>query len=161
MSQKKKTAPSHRQGHVERIQENGTVRQQIIAQSIEGPLPAPSVLADYDRVYPGLAKVIVESFQNETAHRHGMERQAMAIEEKVSTAYVQERKRGQTFGLVIAVMLVGGSIALGALGQGWAAAALGGVGFASIVGAFVAGRSPAPAPTPAPRPEAEQKQTKK
>ena len=118
------------------------MRQQIIAQSIEGPLPPPQMLAEYDRVHPGLAQIIVESFQKETEHRHGLEKQAMAIEQHVAENFVKERRRGQHYGLIIALLLVVGSVTLGWHGQGWAAAVMGGVGFASIVGAFVVGRRP-------------------
>lgn len=143
MSQRKKSAPSTRQGQVERISEASTIRQQIISQTIEGPLPPPQMLAEYERVHPGLSQVIVESFQNETAHRHALEKQAMDVEEYMARSFVTERRRGQHYGLFIAILIVGGAITLGLNGQGWAATVMGGVGFASIVGAFVVGRRPA------------------
>lgn len=142
MSHRKRTAPSQPQGQVERIPEQKTVRQQIISQTIEGPLPPPHMLAEYERVHPGLSGVIVDSFKNETTHRHAMEVQAMSIEDRVATAFINERRRGQHYGLFIAMLIVGGSIVLGLNGQGWAATVMGGVGFASIVGAFVVGRRP-------------------
>jgi len=79
-----------------------------------------------------------------------MEQKAMSIEASVAGAFVEERKRGQHYGLFIAMMLVAGVITLGVIGQGWAATVLGGVGFASIVGAFVVGRRPPEAQRSAP-----------
>jgi len=41
-----------------------------IRSTFTGPLPAPGILAEYDRVLPGLAREIVDQWKAETCHRH-------------------------------------------------------------------------------------------
>src|SRR5947209_20027720 len=38
-----------------------------------GPLPSPAVLREYDAVYPGLSKIIVDQFQTESSHRRRLQ----------------------------------------------------------------------------------------
>lgn len=141
MSKRRKQPAKIQQPKVER--ELPQTRTQIISQEMSGPLPSPGILAEYDRVHPGLAEIIIQSFQKETEHRHQIERIAMETDAQLALNHSSERKRGQYFGLLISLGLIAGCITLGYQDKQWAAAALGSAGFASIVGAFVVGRRPA------------------
>ena len=47
------------------------ISTQVIQQ--EGPLPPPAILKDYDKAFPGCAKIIVDMAINEQTHRHNQE----------------------------------------------------------------------------------------
>ena len=51
-----------------------TNRTIIRRESFVGPLPPPQILAEYEKVSPGLAKSIAESARDEQQHRHYCEK---------------------------------------------------------------------------------------
>jgi uncharacterized membrane protein len=71
-----------------------------IRSTFAGPLPAPGILAEYDRVLPGLAREIVDQWKAETRHRHETVASMRTLDhEEMVTHYAAER-RGQTFSIV-------------------------------------------------------------
>jgi len=61
---------------------------------ISGPLPAPQALADYERLLPGTAQVIIEMAQRQQEHRFHLERDAQAADIEHRTAAL--RLQGET-----------------------------------------------------------------
>lgn len=101
-----------------------------------GPLPPPGLLAEYERVTPGLADRIVAMAESESTHRRGME-------EKIVSGSFSEARLGQVFALVICIVTitVGAYTALN--GKEWAGIAIGVSGVSGIVTTFIMGRSAA------------------
>ena len=79
------------------------VRQSETLQMSSGPLPDPETLGKYEKVYPGLAKCIVESFESEYRHRHEME--AISLKADISAMELAHAdvKRGQHLGFSISI----------------------------------------------------------
>lgn len=125
-------------GTVERIpNQNGN---RVVASAFRGPLPTPSMLAEYDEVVPGLAKNIVQWTTDQTAHRQQIESRAVGIDEKLSTWYIVETLLGQFFAFLITLAVLVGVVYLAIHDKPAAAAALGAFGFGSIITAFIVGR---------------------
>jgi uncharacterized membrane protein len=49
----------------------------VAVTSYSGPLPPPEVLARFDAIYPGSAKLIIDDFLHESAQRREAERTAL------------------------------------------------------------------------------------
>ena len=75
----------------------------IVEAQFAGPLPPPHLFREYDEVLPGAAERILSMTEREMEHRHGMESRSLEI--------VAENQPRRTLG-----MLIGGVLALGALG---------------------------------------------
>ncbi|HEJ2089505.1 TPA: DUF2335 domain-containing protein [Pseudomonas aeruginosa] len=132
-----------REGVVEREQAaggNGGNGQAIVTRSFKGPLPAPSLLKEYDSVVPGLAEKIVDWTTTQTSHRQEMEARSIRIDEKLSTWYIVEVLVGLILGFLIALLVLAASVYLALHDRELAATALGGLGFGSMVIAFITGR---------------------
>jgi uncharacterized membrane protein len=104
-----------------------------VVQSHSGPMPPPSVLAQYDQVVPGLARDIVEMAKAEQAHRH-------SLEDVVVHGDRDATRRGQHYGLIALVLML--AIAAYMVSKGYAepAAWLLGTTVVGVVGVFVTGR---------------------
>ena len=110
-------------------------------QVSSGPLPDPDVLAKYERVYPGLAKCIVDGFEAEYRHRHEMENVAVQGDIAAMELSHASQRRGQIFGLVISLigLLLGSGLIY--LNHDWAGSVIGAGGLASVLAAFFKGSS--------------------
>jgi len=137
--QKKPIQAPPANGTVERIQQSKS-NSTLVAHSFQGPLPPPSLLADYDAIVPGLAAQIVEWTTSQTEHRQQIEKRAISIDEKLSTAYVIETLLGQFFAFVLTLGILAATVYLAMHGQPAAAAALGTIGVGGIITAFIVGR---------------------
>jgi len=76
----------------------------------EGPLPPPSVLAEFDRVVPGFAERLITAFELQAAHRREMETAMVS-------SWVKFTQRGQTIGAVIVLLLIAAALFSGLVGQ--------------------------------------------
>src|SRR5438045_3758961 len=97
-------------------------------------LPAPEVLQQYDNLYKGSAKKIIDVFIQETEHRRAMEKRALE-------GQLEYTKRGQLFGLIIGVTAIVAGATVAALGAEWSGAVIGGAGVIGLVSVFVIGRA--------------------
>lgn len=122
---RKATSPAQQQSAPSRI-------TQIVAamQQWSGPMPHPDDLAAYDRILPGAADRILTMAEEQASHRRDLER-------TVVTSGVEQAKRGQQYGLVIAVVGLLVSLWMVALGADVTATVIGGSTLASLVGLFV------------------------
>jgi uncharacterized membrane protein len=99
-----------------------------------GPIPPAIELADLDRVVPGSAERIIASFENQTAHRQGLENR------KVDSDIASE-KRGSWQGLTIAIFGLAVAGVMGYTGHDRTAQIIGTVDLGSLVTVFVVGRA--------------------
>lgn len=60
-----------------------------------GPLPHPDTFAKYESIYPGAAKILFDTFQQEAKHRREQERSIVTNEHRVAII-------GQVFAFLIA-----------------------------------------------------------
>lgn len=113
-----------------------------------GPIPDPETLQQYDEVLPGTADRIVKQFEKESEHRQAMENKIVDAQIEHQRLDMAAFRRGQVFAFTIAVVgLIGSSIGVyhaHSTGQAWAAASIGGVSLATLVGVFIYGRKAAP-----------------
>ena len=112
----------------------GSITPEIIGAYIEerysGPIPHPRILRQIDDIVPGAAKRILDDAHGQTAHRQEMER-------KYLNAGIENGRRGQWFGFVVAMTVVLGSMGLIALGYSVWGFSLALFGLAALVGVFV------------------------
>jgi len=102
-----------------------------------GPLPPPSVLAEYDRVKSGLAERIVAMAEQQAQHRKEMEREVLAAQIVDAKADRSERRFGQVFAFCIALVCFIAGTYTATHGAPWPGALLGGTGVTGIVLAFL------------------------
>lgn len=84
-----------------RPEQRKVVIQAIRQESFSGPIPHPELLRKYEDVKPGFAERIVSMAERQLDHR-------INCEDKVVDGSVSESKRGQNYGLIVALMFFGG-----------------------------------------------------
>lgn len=118
------------------------VQQQIIALSYRhtGPLPDARLLAQYEKVLPGLAMTIVKEFQAEAAHRRALDNRSQDMDQSA----LHEHHRLSRLGMIFAFILSLAGFVLvayvAALGHPATASTLGTVMLGGLVGVFIYGR---------------------
>lgn len=95
----------------------------------QGPLPPPEILKGYDTVKPGTSDLIIGMAQKEQEQRHKIETFSIEGEFKYAS-------RGQIAGFIIAIVAIGTSGLVVAMGQPWGAA-ISFTALASLIGKFV------------------------
>jgi uncharacterized membrane protein len=95
-----------------------------------GPLPPPEILAQYNEVFPGCGKVIVDMAQKEQEHRH-------TSEDRGAEADIKLASRGQLIGGALAIVAVLGAIYLLAHDKSITGLAVLGTVVVAFGGAFV------------------------
>lgn len=104
--------------------------QAIRRESFSGPIPHPELLKRYEQVKPGFAERIVKMAERQLDHR-------IECENKVVNGSVSESRRGQWFGLIVAVLFLIAATALGLTGHDWLGGVLGGGTLVALVTVFV------------------------
>lgn len=104
-----------------------------IASYFQGPLPPPSLLREYNEVVRDGAERIFQKFESQSAHRQEMER--MVIAEQLN-----QSRRGQKFGFVIALFGLALSAGMAYLGFEIYATSLASVTVVGLVTVFVVGK---------------------
>lgn len=133
------------------------ISAQITAHS--GPLPDPLVLKTYEQVLPGLAERIVKMAEGEVDHRHQIEHEEQMHRHKVDDEVLslnrdainidaKERKRGQTYGLIIAMAGLIASVISVSLNAQATASIIGGTTVVGLVTVFVTGKLKEPKQAP-------------
>lgn len=98
-----------------------------------GPLPPPDILRDYNNAFPNGAERIFIETQKQTAHRMELEKIAIPAE-------LSQSKRGQDYGLIIALSFLLASFVLIILGHSVAGTIIGSIDLVALVTVFVLGR---------------------
>lgn len=107
--------------------------QREVSQTYHGPIPPPLMLAEYDNIVPGSAKVIISLFENQSNHR-------MALEKQVITSDIRRSWGGLVAGFVVCVLVLVASILLILNDHEVSGTVLGTVDLVSLVSVFVIGR---------------------
>lgn len=68
-------------------------------ESFSGPIPPPSILKQYEEMHPGSADRILKMAEKQADHR-------MALEKKAIGGQVDQSKRGQVFGFILALVCI-------------------------------------------------------
>jgi uncharacterized membrane protein len=98
------SAPTAANGHAASPQLANAVRQVVLQQLYQGPLPHPDMLAKFEALYPGASKLLFEQFKAQGDHR-------MEIENKVIEGNIRSSRLGQWMAYSICMTaLVGGGI---------------------------------------------------
>ena len=101
-----------------------------------GPIPSPEILAEYNRIFPGLGERIIVAFEAEYSHRHQLASTGMSADIEAMRLDHRDAKTGQILGFGITITgLLAASILI-YLGHDWAGATIGGGSLASLVTAY-------------------------
>lgn len=103
------------------------------AYSYSGPLPPPSQLKQYDDLVKDGAERIFKMAEKQQNHR-------LRLESEVIRSDLKQRKRGQKFGLFVAVLALFLSGFLAYLGHDFVAGVISSSTLIGIVSVFVAGQ---------------------
>ena len=76
-----------------------------VSASFEGPLPPPTVLADYDKVFQGCAERIVAMAESQSAHRQ-------ELEKTVVSGNVAAERRGQNYAFILGSLAITSGVVL-------------------------------------------------
>ncbi|MEE8434208.1 MAG: DUF2335 domain-containing protein [bacterium] len=95
-----------------------------------GPLPPSSELERYEKIYPGMAKALLDQYLQETTHRQFQETKQLS-------AAIQDAKRGQYFAFLMGMFCLGAAVWLGYFGHQWASAIVGPFGMSSVIASFL------------------------
>jgi len=110
-------------------QPSGNVTR-VQTQQWAGPLPPPAILDQFNNVVENGAERIVSAWEGETKHRQ-------TLEERDLNWSIFEAIFGKILAAVFIAGLFGLVIYCASIGAIWLAAFFGGIGIASVVGAFV------------------------
>jgi len=114
-------------------QNNGQDRA-VVAQraSFSGPIPPPQFLAEYNKIVPGSAEIIINMAKEQATHRQ-------ELEKKVINSDIDNSKKGLWFGFIIGMtgIIIGAFIIYA--GQVIAGSIISGGTLATLVGTFVYG----------------------
>lgn len=110
-----------------------SLRQTTVHYSHSGPLPSPDDLKKYDGAVPGAAERIIRMAENQQNHR-------MRLEDKAIGEQLDQSRRGQHYGLLVAVLMITASGVMVMTGHDTAGGFLGGTTLLGLVGVFVTGK---------------------
>lgn len=85
-------------------------RKTVEIEATSGPIPPPTMIANYEKALPGSADRILKMAEDQQAHRHELERTNLQ-------ANISSEKRGTWIGGAIALIVVLGSFFLIAIGK--------------------------------------------
>lgn len=105
-------------------------QEMMVQEVFSGPLPHPSILEKYEQVVPGAAERIFKSFENQTEHRHKIEKSVIKTQNRLSIV-------GLVFGFIIAMTTIIGGIYTVLKDRPLLGGALSFSGLAILVGAFL------------------------
>ena len=114
------------------LDKNSIIHRELSIHS--GPLPSPESLKQYEEASPGAAREIIALAVNQAKHRQEMERV------KVESDSI-DRLLGLVFALIYCIVTIVGAIHLTDSGHTLSGLFLGGVGFTTVVTAFIQGKS--------------------
>lgn len=92
---------------IEKAQKEGKLLIAVKASS--GPLPAPEILAGYDRVLPGTAERIIAVFESNVKHQQDMDTKQL-------TAAVSYADKGQNRGFILSLAGLASGLTMAVLG---------------------------------------------
>lgn len=106
---------------------------QVKTQSFSGPIPPPSVLADYEDRFPGFAERILSMAEREAQTRHLLEMKNAEIAETDIKDARMETKRGQWMSFILTAIAFGAAVFCAVINQPWVAGIIAGATLVSVV----------------------------
>lgn len=97
------------------------------------PLPPPDLLKEYNEAFPNAAERIFDEMQRQTTHRIELEKRWFPEQQLQS-------KRGQIFGLIVAMSFLAAAFLLISMGYGIYGTIIGSIDIVALVTVFVIGR---------------------
>jgi uncharacterized membrane protein len=95
------------------------------------------MLMQYERVYPGAAKLFVDWVNEETAHRRAMEIRDQANRHELEMHEARNSSRGLNYALIVCLAGFAAATWLGLTGHDIVAGIFGAVDLASLAGIFI------------------------
>jgi uncharacterized membrane protein len=115
-----------------------------VSQTFSGPIPPPQAVAGYEEICPGSAKIIIDSFEQQTRHRIEMERAVLESQEREQLRVHERHRRENSLrrqslwsALAVVMTLILGSIALIVAGFDTAGLVALGTTIVGLAGAFI------------------------
>ena len=118
-----------------------SIEESLIAEQFEGPLPHPSILANYNSIQKGFADRIVSSFEKETNHRHEMDKKLLDSAIQAQKYEATEARLGQIFALLIGLSAIFAGSYTAIKGFPIPGTFIGTTGVAGLVSVFILGRN--------------------
>lgn len=138
MSAKRKKRPNPPANPQIPTQEQQEIVYQESRHYMEGPIPSPAILEQYNQLIPDAAERILKMAESDMQFQHDINREALM-------ATRGDKKRGQWMGFVLAVISLGLATYLSINGHDVTASIIGGTTVVGLVSAFVIGRITQPA----------------
>ncbi len=102
-------------------------------QATIGPLPPPTMLREYEEIYPGFTASFIKMIERQETHRQGLEKTTVEGNNKRAS-------QGLYIGAVVAILFLIAATALGLDHDTVAASVIGGVDIVGLTTVFVVGR---------------------
>lgn len=118
---------------LERMLDKPEIMEMVVQHAFQGPVPPPGMLAEYNKVVPGLANRLVELTEKEQAHRHGW----MDGNLKLKSGMVS---RGQWMAFTLSILILLMAFFFGVKGNTTFAGLLVTIDLIGLASVFVAGR---------------------
>ncbi len=117
----------------ERNQILHVVRQVILQELYQGPMPHPDMLRKYEDLYPGAAKLLFDQFKTQSDHR-------IELEKKVIDGNIRSGRLGQWMGYSICMTALIGGGALSCFGIKLEGIIIAVAGLVALVTVFMTGK---------------------
>lgn len=88
------------------------VRETQWSESFSGPLPPPAMLADYERVMPGMAERILRTVEKPIEMAHDQQVHRHQLENKVITSDIRRSWAGMVIGASLSMAAIVGGVLL-------------------------------------------------
>jgi uncharacterized membrane protein len=110
------------------------------ASGTSSPLPAPDVLRAYEELQPGTARRFIDDHLAQRDHERTMDRGEQDLRREEMRANHAIVTRGQRYGLIIVLVVIGLAGAFGFTGHQQAASVFGGTTIIGLAAVFALGR---------------------
>ncbi len=86
-------------------QQKGEIIQQTVSVERVGILPPPEEMEAYEKIQPGITKILLDSFVEQSQHR-------MQLEKATINSGISNSKRGQVFAFILSLSVIIGGFVL-------------------------------------------------
>jgi uncharacterized membrane protein len=99
----------------------------------EGFLPHPSIVEEYEKLYPGVTKILIDNFIDESTHRRDLEKEMVHCE-------ISNTLKGMNYAMIVVFITVAGACVSAYLGSTVIGSIIGIGGLATLVHSFIQGK---------------------
>ncbi len=105
-----------------------------------GPIPRPELLKEYGDISPDFPERILKMAETQAAERHRNQKTIIETNANSTKETLAERKRGQWFGFIVAIVGIVSALILAWMDAKIAAAVVGGTPLLTLAGLFITGK---------------------